>query len=143
MYGHATSSAFEPSGFQTLTTGTAAMARYFERRLRHLGIELVRTPFSALRANAISERWVKSVGAECLDHLFIFDETGLRRVVASYVSYLKHAQNTHPSMWLKGRDFPDRDAISRGVLSRPLGDGTCRWRLENGAAEDQGSSGKG
>jgi transposase InsO family protein len=39
----------------------------FDRRLRHLGIEQVRTPFKAPRANAISERWVKSVRTECLD----------------------------------------------------------------------------
>src|SRR5215469_9106789 len=64
----------------------------FERRLRHLGIEQVRTPFRAPRANAISERWVKSVRAECLDHLFIFNETGLRRVMASYVSYFNHSR---------------------------------------------------
>jgi transposase InsO family protein len=38
----------------------------FDRRLRHLGIEQVRTPFKAPRANAISERWVKSVRTECL-----------------------------------------------------------------------------
>ena len=62
----------------------------FERRLRHLGVEQVRTPFRAPRANAISERWVKSVRAECLDHLFIFNEAGLRRVMASYVSYFNH-----------------------------------------------------
>jgi len=41
----------------------------FERRVGKLGIEQVRTPFRAPRGNAISERWVKSVGAECLDHL--------------------------------------------------------------------------
>src|SRR5215469_15725798 len=49
----------------------------FDRRVRHLGIEQVRTPFRAPRANAISERWVKSVRAECLDHVFIFSEAGL------------------------------------------------------------------
>jgi putative transposase len=53
----------------------------FARRLRHLGIEQVRTPFRAPRANAISERWVRSVCAECLDHLFIFNEAGLRLCV--------------------------------------------------------------
>jgi Integrase core domain len=58
--------------------------------LRHLGIEQVRTPFRAPRANAISERWVKSVRAECLDHLFIFNEAALRRVMASYVNYFNH-----------------------------------------------------
>jgi hypothetical protein len=36
----------------------------FERRLRHLGIAQVRTPFRAPRANAISQRWVKSVRTE-------------------------------------------------------------------------------
>jgi hypothetical protein len=47
-------------------------------------------PFRAPRANAISERWVKSVRAECLDHLLIFNEAGLRRIMASYVSYFNH-----------------------------------------------------
>ena len=59
----------------------------FERRLRHLGIKQVRTPFKAPRANAISERWVKSVRTEYLDHLFIFSESHLRRAVSSYVAY--------------------------------------------------------
>jgi putative transposase len=59
----------------------------FERRLRHLGIAQVRTPFRAPRANAISERWVKSVRTECLDHLFVFTEGHLRRAILSYVTY--------------------------------------------------------
>ena len=59
----------------------------FERRLRHLGIEQVRTPFRAPRANAISERWVKSARTEYLDHLFIFSESHLRRAISSYVAY--------------------------------------------------------
>jgi putative transposase len=59
----------------------------FERRLRHLGIEQVRTPFRAPRANAISERSVKSVRTEYLDHLFIFTEGHLRRAISSYVTY--------------------------------------------------------
>jgi transposase InsO family protein len=32
----------------------------FDRRVRHLGISQVRTPFRSPRANAIAERWVKS-----------------------------------------------------------------------------------
>jgi transposase InsO family protein len=59
----------------------------FERRLRHLGIEQVRTLFRAPRANAISERWVKSVRTEYFDHLFIFSESHLRRAISSYVAY--------------------------------------------------------
>jgi hypothetical protein len=59
----------------------------FERRLWHLGVAQVRTPFRAPRANAISERWVKSVRTEYLDHLFIITEGHLRRAISSYVTY--------------------------------------------------------
>jgi transposase InsO family protein len=44
----------------------------FDRRVRHLGIRQVRTPFRSLRANAVAERWVRSVRSECLDHVFVF-----------------------------------------------------------------------
>jgi transposase InsO family protein len=80
----------------------------FQRRLRHLGIEQVRTPFKAPRANAISERWVKSVRAECLDHLFIFNEAGLRRVMASYVNYFNH--------WRPHRSLSQRAPCASAVL---------------------------
>jgi putative transposase len=33
----------------------------FDRRVRHLGIRQVRTPFRSPRANAVAERWVRSV----------------------------------------------------------------------------------
>jgi transposase InsO family protein len=64
------------------------MARPSSAGLRHLGIEQVRTPFRAPRANAISERWVRSVRTEYLDHLFIFTEGHLRRALSSYATYL-------------------------------------------------------
>jgi Integrase core domain len=96
----------------------------FERRLRHLGIEQVRTPFRAPRANAISERWVKSVCAECLDHLFIFNEAGLRRVIASYVSYFNHWR-PHRSLGQRApcdsAVLPSRATSSRRIASRLLG----------------------
>src|SRR6516164_2000743 len=39
------------------------------------------------RANAISERWVKSVRTAYLDHLFIFSAGHFRRTIPSYVKY--------------------------------------------------------
>jgi putative transposase len=62
----------------------------FDRRLGGLGIKQVRTPFRAPRANAISERWVKSVRAECLDHLLIFNEVHLRRAISRYAAYFNY-----------------------------------------------------
>jgi transposase InsO family protein len=46
----------------------------FDRRVRGLGIRQVRTPFRSPQANAVAERWVRSVRSECLDHLIVFNE---------------------------------------------------------------------
>ena len=59
----------------------------FDRRVRSLGIRQVRTPFRSPRANAIAERWVRSARSECLDHLIVFSEANLRRVLSAYVAY--------------------------------------------------------
>ena len=62
----------------------------FDRRVRPLGIAQARTPFRSPRANAIAERWVRSVRTECLDHVFIFNERHLQKVLAEYVGYFNH-----------------------------------------------------
>ena len=59
----------------------------FDRRLANLGITQIRTPFRSPQANAIAERWVRSLRTECLDHLLILNERHLRRVLAEYVEY--------------------------------------------------------
>jgi transposase InsO family protein len=60
---------------------------FFDRRVRGLGIRQVRTPFRSPRANAIAERWVRSARSECLDHVIVFSEASLRRVLSAYVIY--------------------------------------------------------
>jgi putative transposase len=64
----------------------------FDNRLRRFGIMQIRAPTRSPRANAIAESWVKSTRSECLDHLFIFSEAGLRRDLSSYLSYFDHWQ---------------------------------------------------
>jgi putative transposase len=51
------------------------------------GIEIVDIPFAAPNANAIAERWVRSVREECLDKLIILNERHLRRVLTEYLAY--------------------------------------------------------
>ena len=53
----------------------------------NLGITQARTPFRSPRANAIAERWVRSARTECLDHVFIFNERHLGKLLAEYVGY--------------------------------------------------------
>ena len=51
------------------------------------GIEIVDIPYEAPNANAIAERWVRSVRGECLDKLIILNERHLRRVLTEYIAY--------------------------------------------------------
>jgi hypothetical protein len=47
-------------------------------------IEIVNIPYQAPNANAVAERWVRSVRQECLDRLIILNERHLRRVLVGY-----------------------------------------------------------
>ena len=50
-------------------------------------MEIVRTSFRAPKANAIAERWVRSVRHECLDQLLILNQRHLIRVLKEYIDY--------------------------------------------------------
>ena len=59
----------------------------FNRRVESLGIKQVRTPVKAPKANAIAERWVRSIRNECLDHRLIFRHQHLQRTISDYIDY--------------------------------------------------------
>lgn len=48
------------------------------------GLEIIRTPPQALRANAICERLVKTLRREVLDRTLIFSERQLSKILAEY-----------------------------------------------------------
>src|SRR5918997_4778 len=56
------------------------------------GIEVLRTPIKAPRANAICERLLGSVRRECLDHVLVLGEAHLRRILTEYVGYFNRAR---------------------------------------------------
>ena len=64
----------------------------FARVAATSGIEILRTPYHAPRANATCERFLRSVRQECLDHLLIFHERQLQRVLNEYVAYFNQAR---------------------------------------------------
>jgi transposase InsO family protein len=64
----------------------------FARVASTSAIELLRTPYHAPRANAICERFLRSVRQECLDHLLILREKQLQRVLNGYVAYFNRAR---------------------------------------------------
>jgi len=74
------------------------------------GIEVIRTPIRAPRANAVCERFLGSVRRECVDHILIVDERQLRRVLAEYVGPFNHAR-PHQAL-------DQRTPIAPGVATR-------------------------
>jgi putative transposase len=51
------------------------------------GLRIIRTPIHSPQANAFAERFVKTVRHECLDHILVFGERHLRRILGEYVSH--------------------------------------------------------
>lgn len=64
----------------------------FARVALTTGIEVLRTPYRAQKANAFCERFLGSVRRECLDHVLILSEAHLHKVVKEYVRYYNSAR---------------------------------------------------
>jgi putative transposase len=56
------------------------------------GIDIVLTPFDTPKANAVAERWMRSVRQECLDHLLIVIQRDLWSVLTEYTYYYNNAR---------------------------------------------------
>src|SRR4051812_12456590 len=56
------------------------------------GIEVVKTPPRAPKANALAERWVRTVRTECLDWLLIWNRRHLDKVLTVYVEHYNSAR---------------------------------------------------
>jgi putative transposase len=79
--------------------GRVASARYlihdrdakysgpFDEVFRTEGVEVIRTPIRAPRANAFAERWVRTVRTECLDWILVRGRRHLERVLRAYASH--------------------------------------------------------
>ena len=80
---------------------------------------------------AYVERVVGSIRRECLDHLIVLDEEGLRRVLAAYIRYY-HKSRLHLSL---EKDSPDpRSVQSVGKIVAIPEVGGLHHRYERRAA---------
>jgi len=68
------------------------------RRLRAMGIRKPTAPASPWQ-NGFAERLIGSIRRECLDHIVVFGETHLRRILRSYTRYYNRASE-HPSVYV-------------------------------------------
>ena len=81
----------------------------FREQVRDMGMEEVLSAPRSPWQRAYVERVIGSIRRECLDHVIVFDESGLRRILASYADYY-HRSRTHLSL---GKDSPEPRPLQR------------------------------
>ena len=79
----------------------------FRSRVKRIGIEEVVISPRAPWQNPYAERIIGSIRRDCLDHVIIFNETHLRRVLSCYFRYY-HRSRTHLSL---NKDCPNPRSI--------------------------------
>jgi transposase len=89
----------------------------FDAVFASIGVETLRIPVRSPRANAVAERWVRTVREECLDHLLVVSRRHLQSVLDEY---LRHYNQARPHRGLQLAQpiphpvsAPDGGAITR------------------------------
>jgi len=72
----------------------------FDEVFRSQGIRIVKTPVRAPKANAVAERFVRTVRAECLDWLLMLNRRHLERVLRVYVHHY-NCERPHRALELR------------------------------------------
>ena len=90
----------------------------FARRLRAMGIRDRPIAFRSPWQNAYAERLIGSIRRECLDHMIVFGEAHLRRILGAHAAYYNESR-THRSL---NKDAPFHRAIERlgAITSHPI-----------------------
>jgi transposase InsO family protein len=91
--------------------------RDFDAVFRSEGIEIIRTPVRAPKANAIAERFVRTVRSECLDWLLIVNRQHLERALRVFADHY-NGHRPHRALDLKPPDLK-RPALRLATSSRP------------------------
>jgi putative transposase len=84
----------------------------FRERVRGMGIGEVLTAPRSPWQNPYVERLVGSIRRECLDHVIVFNESSLRRILKSYTKYYLHSR-THLAL---AKDAPEPRATQSPEL---------------------------
>ena len=90
----------------------------FQRRVRAMGIRDRPISPSSPWQNGIAERLIGTVRRECLDHMLVFGEAHLRRILSAYATYYNQAR-THIALQ---KDAPLHRAVQRNgtIIAIPV-----------------------
>jgi transposase InsO family protein len=95
-----------------------AFGAVFKARVQAMGIRDRPTSFRSPWQNGHIERLIGSTRHECTDHVIVFNEAHLRRILSKYASYYNEVR-THLSL---GKDAPCRRPIERfgDIIAQPI-----------------------
>jgi transposase InsO family protein len=95
-----------------------AFGAAFRARVRAMGIRDRPTSFRSPWQNGLVERLIGSARHECTDHVIVFNEDHLRRILSNYASYYNEVR-THLSL---GKDTPCTRPIERfgDIIAQPI-----------------------
>ena len=88
----------------------------FQQRVGEMGILEVLTAPRSPWQNAYAERFIGSLRRECLDHIIVFNESSLRRILKTYFQYYELSR-THLSL---EKDVPASRAVQLPELGRVI-----------------------
>ena len=94
-------------------------ASHFSAVATGSGIQELRTPYRAPRANGVCERYMGSLRRECLNHTLILNDRHLMRVVREYTNYFNQ-ERPHQGI---GQQIPN---YYDGPVSNPTGNISSR-----------------
>jgi transposase InsO family protein len=108
----------QPGSFRFLIRDRdSKFTRDFDAVFASEGIQIIKTPVRAPKANATAERFVRTVRAECLDWLLIMNRRHLERVLRVFADHY-NAHRPHRSLNLTP---PEPTARKLRVLHAPTG----------------------
>lgn len=81
---------------------------WFKQRVKGMGIEPVQTAYKSPWQNVYIERLNGSIRRECTDHVIVFGENHLRRILQAYFEYY-HEDRTHLGL---GKETPKERPVS-------------------------------
>ena len=84
-------------------------ARHLDDSIRALGVEVLRSPISSPKANAICERVIGTIRRECLDWMIPMSEPHLRAMLREWVTHY-NGRRPHSALEPGVPDPPARDA---------------------------------
>lgn len=88
----------------------------FRQRVGEMGIcEVLTAPRSPWQ-NPYAERFIGSVRRECLDHVIIFNESSLRRILKAYFEYYERSR-THLAL---EKDAPESRAVQPPAMGKVI-----------------------